>query len=73
VDLFLAGDLGNKFGDEAEYTLIPGLPEKFKQFGFGTGSFILPQGKAPQRIFFQITEVSKQPYSSWAGFCPGWF
>jgi hypothetical protein len=30
----IVGDLGNKFGDEAEYTLIPGLPEKFKQFGF---------------------------------------
>jgi hypothetical protein len=32
------GDLGNKFGDEAEYTLIPGLPEKFKRFGFSFGS-----------------------------------
>jgi hypothetical protein len=30
----IVGDLGNKFGDEAECTLIPGLPEKFKQFGF---------------------------------------
>jgi hypothetical protein len=30
----IVGDLGNKFGDEAEYTMIPGLPEKFKQFGF---------------------------------------
>jgi hypothetical protein len=30
----IVGDLGNKFGDEAEHTLIPGLPEKFKQFGF---------------------------------------
>jgi hypothetical protein len=30
----IVGDLGNKFGDEAEYTLVPGLPEKFRQFGF---------------------------------------
>jgi hypothetical protein len=30
----IVGDLGNKFGDEAEYTMVPGLPEKFKQFGF---------------------------------------
>ncbi|MDR2159175.1 MAG: hypothetical protein LBP23_03800 [Treponema sp.] len=34
----IAGDLGNKFGDEAEYTMIPGLPEKFKHFGFSFGS-----------------------------------
>jgi hypothetical protein len=34
----IVGDLGNKFGDEAEYTLIPGLPEKFKQFGFDFGA-----------------------------------
>jgi hypothetical protein len=33
----IVGDLGNKFGDEAEYTLVPGLPEKFKQFGFDFG------------------------------------
>jgi hypothetical protein len=26
--------LGNKFGDEAESTLVPGLQEKFKQFNF---------------------------------------
>jgi hypothetical protein len=30
----IVGDLGNKFGDEAEYTPVPGLQEKFKQFGF---------------------------------------
>jgi hypothetical protein len=30
----IVGDLGNKFGDEAESTLVPGLPEKFKQFNF---------------------------------------
>jgi hypothetical protein len=36
----IVGDLGNKFGDEAEYTLIPGLPEKFKQFGFDFGAII---------------------------------
>ncbi|MDR2397138.1 MAG: hypothetical protein LBD74_00075 [Spirochaetaceae bacterium] len=30
----IVGDLGNKFGDEAEHTLIPGLPEKLKLFGF---------------------------------------
>ncbi|GHV86866.1 hypothetical protein AGMMS50255_1620 [Spirochaetia bacterium] len=34
----IVGDLGNKFGDEAEYTMIPGLPEKFKQFGFDFGA-----------------------------------
>jgi hypothetical protein len=34
----IVGDLGNKFGDEAEYTMIPGLPEKFKKFGFDFGS-----------------------------------
>jgi hypothetical protein len=34
----ILGDLGNKFGDEAEYTLIPGLPGKFKQFGFVFGA-----------------------------------
>jgi hypothetical protein len=33
----LVGDLGNKFGDEAEHTLVPGLQEKFKQFGFQFG------------------------------------
>ncbi|MDR1353156.1 MAG: hypothetical protein LBK05_07730, partial [Treponema sp.] len=33
----IVGDLGNKFGDEAEYTMVPGLPEKFKQFGFDFG------------------------------------
>jgi hypothetical protein len=33
----IVGDLGNKFGDEVEYTLVPGLPEKFKQFGFDFG------------------------------------
>jgi hypothetical protein len=33
----IVGDLGNKFGDEAECTLIPGLPEKFKHFGFDFG------------------------------------
>ncbi|GHV80360.1 hypothetical protein AGMMS49944_21510 [Spirochaetia bacterium] len=33
----IVGDLGNKFGDEAEYTMLPGLPEKFKQFGFDFG------------------------------------
>ncbi|GHT60186.1 hypothetical protein FACS1894109_17470 [Spirochaetia bacterium] len=27
----IVGDLGNKFGDEAEYTMLPGLPEKFKK------------------------------------------
>jgi hypothetical protein len=27
----VVGDLGNKFGEEAEYTLVPGLLEKFKQ------------------------------------------
>jgi hypothetical protein len=32
------GDLGNKFGDEAEHTLIPGLPGKFSQFGFVFGA-----------------------------------
>ena len=30
----MLGDLANKFGDEAEYTLIPGLVEKFKQHNF---------------------------------------
>ena len=30
----MVGDLGNKFGDEAECTPISGLQEKFKQFGF---------------------------------------
>ncbi|MDR0637815.1 MAG: hypothetical protein LBG27_02750 [Spirochaetaceae bacterium] len=30
----IVGDLGNKFGDEAEYMLVPGLQEKFEQFGF---------------------------------------
>jgi hypothetical protein len=30
----IVGDLGNKFGDEAESTLVPGLQEKFKQFNF---------------------------------------
>ncbi|MDR1468941.1 MAG: hypothetical protein LBT00_06575 [Spirochaetaceae bacterium] len=30
----IVGDLGNKFGDEAECTLVPGLQEKFKQFNF---------------------------------------
>ena len=34
----IVGDLGNKFGDEAEYTLVPGLPEKFRQFGFDFGA-----------------------------------
>ncbi|MDR0670604.1 MAG: hypothetical protein LBF95_11030, partial [Treponema sp.] len=34
----IVGDLGNKFGDEAECTLIPGLPEKFRQFGFDFGA-----------------------------------
>jgi hypothetical protein len=34
----IVGDLGNKFGDEAEHTLIPGLPEKFRQFGFDFGA-----------------------------------
>jgi hypothetical protein len=34
----IVGDLGNKFGDDAEHTLIPGLPEKFKQFGFDFGA-----------------------------------
>jgi hypothetical protein len=33
----IVGDLGNKFGDEAEYTMLPGLPEKFRQFGFDFG------------------------------------
>jgi hypothetical protein len=33
----IVGDLGNKFGDEAEYTMLPGLPEKFKHFGFDFG------------------------------------
>jgi hypothetical protein len=35
----VVGDLGNKFGEDAEHTLIPGLPEKFKQLGgFDFGS-----------------------------------
>jgi hypothetical protein len=33
----IVGDLGNKFGEDAEYTLIPSLPEKFKRFGFNFG------------------------------------
>jgi hypothetical protein len=33
----IVGDPGNKFGDEAEYTMLPGLPEKFKHFGFDFG------------------------------------
>jgi hypothetical protein len=33
----IVGDLGNKFGDEAEHTLVPGLLEKFKQIGFNFG------------------------------------
>jgi hypothetical protein len=33
----IVGDLGNKFGDEAEHTLVPGLPEKFRPFGFNFG------------------------------------
>jgi hypothetical protein len=33
----IVGGLGNKFGDEAEYTMVPGLPEKFKKFGFDFG------------------------------------
>jgi hypothetical protein len=28
------GRLSNKMGDMAEYTLLPNLPEKFKEFGF---------------------------------------
>jgi hypothetical protein len=28
------GRLSNKLGDMAEYTLLPNLPEKFKEFGF---------------------------------------
>ncbi|GHU04028.1 hypothetical protein FACS1894147_08710 [Spirochaetia bacterium] len=36
--LRIVGDLGNKFGDEAEHTMLPGLPEKFKQFGFDFGA-----------------------------------
>jgi hypothetical protein len=27
----IVGDLGNRFGENAEYTLVPGLPEKFRQ------------------------------------------
>jgi hypothetical protein len=27
----IVGDLGNKFGEDAEHTLVPGLPEKFRQ------------------------------------------
>jgi hypothetical protein len=34
----IVGDLGNKFGDEAEHTLLPGLTEKFRQFGFDFGA-----------------------------------
>jgi hypothetical protein len=34
----IVGDLGNKFGDEAECTLVPDLPEKFKHFGFDFGA-----------------------------------
>ncbi|GHU76672.1 hypothetical protein FACS189461_4530 [Spirochaetia bacterium] len=34
----IVGDLGNKFGDEAEHTMLPALPEKFKQFGFDFGA-----------------------------------
>jgi hypothetical protein len=34
----ITGDLGNKFGEDAEYTLVPGLPEKFRQFGFDFGA-----------------------------------
>jgi hypothetical protein len=34
----MLGDLGNKFGDEAEHTLIPGLQGKFKDFGFTFGA-----------------------------------
>jgi transcription termination factor NusB len=34
----MLGDLANKFGDEAEHTLIPGLMEKFKQYNFNFGS-----------------------------------
>ena len=34
----MLGDLGNKFGDEAEHTLIPGLPGKFRDLGFVFGA-----------------------------------
>jgi hypothetical protein len=34
----VVGDLGNKFGEDAEHTLIPGLPEKLKPAGFNFGS-----------------------------------
>jgi hypothetical protein len=30
----IMGRLGNKFGDIAEYTLVPSLPEKFKKYQF---------------------------------------
>jgi hypothetical protein len=34
----VVGDLGNKFGEDAEHTLIPCLPEKLKPAGFNFGS-----------------------------------
>jgi hypothetical protein len=34
----IVGDLGNKFGEDAEHTLIPGLPEKFRQIKLDFGS-----------------------------------
>lgn len=34
----MLGDLGNKFGDEAEHTLVPGLLGKFMDIGFTFGA-----------------------------------
>jgi hypothetical protein len=56
----IAGDLDNKFGDEAEYTLIPGLPEKFKQFGFDFG-VIDPSGED-----IKVTKPDSRP-RAWQG------
>jgi hypothetical protein len=39
----IVGDLGNKFDGEDEYTMIPCLPEKFKQFGFDFGAISSPR------------------------------
>jgi hypothetical protein len=33
----IVGDLGNRFGDIAERMLVPGLLDKFEQFGFSFG------------------------------------
>ena len=37
TQVLITTNLGNKFGDEAEHTLVPGLLDKFEQFGFSFG------------------------------------